>query len=53
LSTVQLQLFSSKITNEFVGKLDIFCVQFVGHVLFSIDVFSNLNISHSFHLSLQ
>jgi hypothetical protein len=42
------QLFSSKITNEFVGKLDIFCVQFVGHVFFSVYVFNNLNISHSF-----
>ncbi len=39
LSTVQLQLFSSKITNEFVGKLDMFCVQFVGHVFFSVYVF--------------
>jgi hypothetical protein len=34
LSTVQPQLFFLKITNEFVGKLDIFCVQFVGHVFF-------------------
>jgi hypothetical protein len=48
LSTVQLQLFSSKITNEFVGKLDIFRVQFVGHVFFSVHGFNNLNISHSF-----
>jgi hypothetical protein len=39
---------TSKITNKFVGKLDIFCVQFVGRVFFSIDVFNNLNISHSF-----
>ncbi len=48
LSTVQLQLFSSKITNDFVGKWDIFCVQFVGHVFFSVYVFNNLNISRSF-----
>ena len=45
-STVQLQLFSSTITKEFLCKLDRFRVQFVGNVFFSVYVFNNLNISH-------
>ncbi len=48
LSTFQLQLFSSRITNEFVGKLDAICWASVA--FFSVYVFNNPNpnISHSF-----
>ena len=48
LSKVQLQLSSSKITNEFVGKLTRFPVQFVWHVFFTVYVFNNIIISHPF-----
>jgi hypothetical protein len=47
-SKVQLQLFSSKITKEIVGKLTRFRVQFVWHVFFNIYVFNNIIISHPF-----
>ncbi len=48
LSKVQLQLSSSKITNEFVGKLTRFSVQFVWHGLFTEYVFNNIIISPPF-----
>jgi hypothetical protein len=48
LSKVQLQLSSSKITDEFVCKLTRFPVQFVWHVFFSVYVFNNIIISHTF-----
>jgi hypothetical protein len=48
LSKVQLQLSSSKITNEFVGKLTRFPVQSVWHGLFTEYVFNNIIISPPF-----
>jgi hypothetical protein len=40
LSKVQLQLFSSKITNEFVGKLTRFRELFIWHLFFTVYVFN-------------
>ncbi len=48
LSKVQLQLSSSKITNEFVGKLTRFPVQFVWHVFFTEYVYNNIIVSTPF-----
>ncbi len=50
LSKVQLQLSSSKITDEFVGKLTRFPVQFLCVFVYyiSVYVFNNIIISHPF-----